>query len=45
MSYMLISHRISAFFAAAMFLPRLTGFYIKNLSIYLGNLGKNFDAK
>ena len=24
-----------------MFLPRLTGFYIKSLSFYLGNLGKN----
>ena len=26
-----------------MFLPRLVGFYIKSLCIYLGNLGKNID--
>ena len=27
-----------------MFLTRLTGFYIKSLGIYLGNLGINFDV-
>ena len=30
-------------FASALFLPRLVGFYIKSLGIYLGILGKNID--
>ena len=29
----------------AALLPRLVGFYIKSLGIYLGNLGKNIDEK
>ena len=28
-----------------MFLPRLVGFYIKSLGIYLGKLGKNINEK
>ena len=28
-----------------MFLPRLAGFYINSLAIYLGNLSKNIDEK
>ena len=28
-----------------MFLPRLVGFYINSLGIYLGKLGKNIDEK
>ena len=32
-------------FSLTMFLPRLAGFYIKNLGICLSNLGKNFKKK
>ena len=32
-------------FSLTMFLPRLAGFYIKNLGICLSNLGKNFEKK
>ena len=39
------SPRISAFFATANKMPRLVGFYIKSLSIYLSNLSKNIDEK
>ena len=42
-NYMKI-HFASAF-PRQCFLPRLAGFYVKSLGIYLGNLGKNFDKK